>query len=252
MDSIPTYIANRHDPSKIRYKTPMLEGILKVTYGCMIYQEQVMEIFRTLAGYSYGRADIVRRAMSKKKHDVMERERHNFIYGLVTEDGTVECEGAVKRGVDEKTANDIFNDMSSFASYAFNKSHAAAYAFVAYKTAWLKCHYPCEFMASLISSVLDDTSKVAEYIAECSRLGIEVVPPHVNVSSERFTARDGKIYFGLLAVKNVGAGFIREIERERKTGGEFTSFYSYCKRMQDKEFNKRAVERLIKCGALDG
>lgn len=252
MDSIPTYIANRHDPSKIRYKTPMLEGILKVTYGCMIYQEQVMEIFRTLAGYSYGRADIVRRAMSKKKHDVMERERHNFIYGLVNEDGTVECEGAVKRGVDEKTANDIFNDMSSFASYAFNKSHAAAYAFVAYKTAWLKCHYPCEFMAALISSVLDDTPKVAEYIAECSRLGIEVVPPHVNVSSERFTARDGKIYFGLLAVKNVGAGFIREIERERKTGGEFTSFYSFCKRMQDKEFNKRAVESLIKCGALDG
>lgn len=158
----------------------------------------------------------------------------------------------MKRGVDEKTANDIFNDMSSFASYAFNKSHAAAYAFVAYKTAWLKCHYPCEFMAALISSVLDDTPKVAEYIAECSRLGIEVVPPHVNVSSERFTARDGKIYFGLLAVKNVGAGFIREIERERKTGGEFTSFYSFCKRMQDKEFNKRAVESLIKCGALDG
>ena len=252
MDSIPTYIANRHDPSKIRYKTPMLEGILKVTYGCMIYQEQVMEIFRTLAGYSYGRADIVRRAMSKKKHDVMERERHNFIYGLVNEDGTVECEGAVKRGVDEKTANDIFNDMSSFASYAFNKSHAAAYAFVAYTTAWLKCHYPCEFMAALISSVLDDTPKVAEYIAECSRLGIEVVPPHVNVSSERFTPKDGKIYFGLLAVRNVGAGFIREIERERETGGEFKSFYSFCNRMQDKEFNKRAVESLIKCGALDG
>ena len=252
MDSIPTYIANRHDPSKIRYKTPMLEGILKVTYGCMIYQEQVMEIFRTLAGYSYGRADIVRRAMSKKKHDVMERERHNFIYGLVNEDGTVECEGAVKRGVDEKTANDIFNDMSSFASYAFNKSHAAAYAFVAYTTAWLKCHYPCEFMAALISSVLDDTPKVAEYIAECSRLGIEVVPPHVNVSSERFTPKDGKIYFGLLAVRNVGAGFIREIEREREAGGEFKSFYSFCKRMQDKEFNKRAVESLIKCGALDG
>ena len=158
----------------------------------------------------------------------------------------------MKRGVDEKTANDIFNDMSSFASYAFNKSHAAAYAFVAYTTAWLKCHYPCEFMAALISSVLDDTPKVAEYIAECSRLGIEVVPPHVNVSSERFTPKDGKIYFGLLAVRNVGAGFIREIERERETGGEFKSFYSFCKRMQDKEFNKRAVESLIKCGALDG
>ena len=252
MDSIPTYIKNRHDPSRIKYKTPMLEGILKVTYGCMIYQEQVMETFRTLAGYSYGRADIVRRAMAKKKHDVMERERHNFIYGLVNEDGTVECEGAVKRGVDEKTANDIFNDMSSFASYAFNKSHAAAYAFVAYTTAWLKCHYPCEFMAALLSSVLDDTPKVAEYIAECNRLGIEVVPPHVNVSSERFKAKDGKIYFGLLAVKNVGAGFIREIELERRAGGDFKSFYSFCKRMQDKEFNKRAVESLIKCGALDG
>lgn len=252
MDSIPTYIANRHNPDNIRYKTPMLEGILKVTYGCMIYQEQVMEIFRTLAGYSYGRADIVRRAMSKKKHDVMERERKNFIYGLVNEDGTVECEGAVKRGVDEKTANDIFNDMSSFASYAFNKSHAAAYAFVAYTTAWLKCHYPCEFMAALLSSVLDDTSKISEYIAECTRLGIEVVPPHVNISSERFTAKDGKIYFGLLAVKNVGAGFIREIERERAAGGEFKSFYSFCKRMQDKDFNKRAVENLIKCGAFDG
>ena len=252
MDSIPTYIENRHNPSKVRYKTPLLKNILDVTYGCMIYQEQVMEVFRTLAGYSYGRADIVRRAMSKKKHDVMERERHNFIYGLVNEDGSVECEGAVKRGVDEKTANEIFNDMSSFASYAFNKSHAAAYAFVAYITAWLKCHYPCEFMAALLSSVLDDSPKVAQYIAECNKLGIEVVPPHVNVSSERFKVQDGKIMFGLLAVKNIGAGFIREIERERETGGNFTSFYSFCKRMHDKDFNKRAVESLIKCGALDG
>lgn len=252
MDSIPTYIENRHNPSKVRYKTPLLKNILDVTYGCMIYQEQVMEVFRTLAGYSYGRADIVRRAMSKKKHDVMERERHNFIYGLVNEDGSVECEGAVKRGVDEKTANEIFNDMSSFASYAFNKSHAAAYAFVAYITAWLKCHYPCEFMAALLSSVLDDSPKVAQYIAECNKLGIEVVPPHVNVSSERFKVQDGKIMFGLLAVKNIGAGFIREIEREREIGGKFTSFYSFCKRMHDKDFNKRAVESLIKCGALDG
>ena len=252
MDSIPTYIENRHNPSKVTYKTPLLKNILDVTYGCMIYQEQVMEVFRTLAGYSYGRADIVRRAMSKKKHDVMERERKNFIYGLVNEDGTVECEGAVKRGVDEKVANEIFNDMSSFASYAFNKSHAAAYAFVAYLTAWLKCHYPCEFMAALLSSVLDDSPKVAQYIAECTKLGIKVVPPHVNVSSERFKVSDGKILFGLLAVKNIGVGFIREIEREREHGGKFTSFYSFCKRMHEKDFNKRAVESLIKCGALDG
>ncbi len=252
MDSIPTYIENRHNPSKVRYKTPLLKNILDVTYGCMIYQEQVMEVFRTLAGYSYGRADIVRRAMSKKKHDVMERERKNFIYGLVNEDGTVECEGAVKRGVEENVANEIFNDMSSFASYAFNKSHAAAYAFVAYLTAWLKCHYPCEFMAALLSSVLDDSPKVAQYIAECTKLDIEVVPPHVNISSERFKVSDGKILFGLLAVKNIGAGFIREIEREREYGGEFTSFYSFCKRMHEKDFNKRAVESLIKCGALDG
>ena len=251
MDSIPIYIRNRHNPSKVTYKTPLLKPILNVTYGCLIYQEQVMEVFRSLAGYSYGRADIVRRAMSKKKHDVMEKERHNFIYGLVNEDGTVECEGAVKRGVPPEVANDIFDDMSSFASYAFNKSHAAAYAYVAYITAWLKCHYPCEFMAALISSVIDDTDKVAQYIAECGKLGIEVVPPHVNVSCEKFTVKDNKIMFGLLAVKNLGAGFIRNIERERQTGGEFTSFYSFCKRMQDKEFNKRAVESLIKCGALD-
>lgn len=251
MDSIPTYIRNRHNPSKVTYKTPLLRPILNVTYGCLIYQEQVMEVFRTLAGYSYGRADIVRRAMSKKKHDVMEQERHNFIYGLINEDGTVECEGAVKRGVPEEVANDIFDDMSSFASYAFNKSHAAAYAYVAYITAFLKCHYPCEFMAALLSSVIDDAQKVAQYIAECNKLGIEVVLPHVNVSSERFMAKDNKIMFGLLAVKNLGAGFIRAIEREREAGGEFTSFYSFCKRMQNKEFNKRAVESLIKCGALD-
>ena len=250
MDSIPTYLRNRKDPSHVTYKTPQMAHIVDVTNGVVIYQEQVMQICRELAGFSFGQADNVRRAMSKKKLKVMEAEREHFVHGC-KEPGK-ECAGCVANGVPENIANEIYDDMISFASYAFNKSHAAAYAFVAYTTAWLKCHYPCEFMAALISSVLDDTPKVAEYIAECSRLGIEVVPPHVNVSSERFTPKDGKIYFGLLAVRNVGAGFIREIERERETGGEFKSFYSFCKRMQDKEFNKRAVESLIKCGALDG
>lgn len=253
MESIPTYIENRHHPDRVRYKTPLLKDILDVTYGCMIYQEQVMQIFRKLAGYSYGRADIVRRAMSKKKHKVMEQERKNFIYGLVNEDGTVECEGAVKRGVDEKTANALFDEMSSFASYAFNKSHAAAYAYVAYQTAWLKCHYPCEFMAALLTSVLDSAGKVSGYIAECGRLQIPVLPPHVNESLEGFTVADGCIRFGLLAVRNLGRGFIKGILEERKTGGPFASFYSFCKRIYGgKDFNRRALESLVKCGALDG
>ncbi len=253
MDSIPTYIENRHHPDRVRYKTPLLKDILDVTYGCMIYQEQVMQIFRKLAGYSYGRADIVRRAMSKKKHKVMEQERKNFIYGLVDEDGTVECEGAVKRGVDEKIANELFDEMSSFASYAFNKSHAAAYAYVAYQTAWLKCHYPCEFMAALLTSVLDSAAKVSGYIAECSRLHIPVLPPQVNESGEGFTVSEGRIRFGLLAVKNLGRGFIQGILEERKRGGPFASFYSFCKRVYGgRDFNRRALESLIKCGALDG
>ena len=253
MESIPTYIENRHHPDRVRYKTPLLKDILDVTYGCMIYQEQVMQIFRKLAGYSYGRADIVRRAMSKKKHKVMEQERKNFIYGLVHEDGSVECEGAVKRGVNEKIANELFDEMSSFASYAFNKSHAAAYAYVAYQTAWLKCHYPCEFMAALLTSVLDSAGKVSGYIAECSRIHIAVLPPHVNESLEGFTVVDDRIRFGLLAVKNLGRGFIKGILEERKTGGPFTSFYSFCKRIYGgKDVNRRALESLVKCGALDG
>lgn len=253
MDAIPTYIENRHHPDHVRYKTPLLKDILDVTYGCMIYQEQVMQIFRQLAGYSYGRADIVRRAMSKKKHKVMEQERKNFIYGLVSGDGSIECEGAVKRGVDEKTANALFGEMSSFASYAFNKSHAAAYAYVAYQTAWLKCHYPCEFMAALLTSVLESAGKVSGYIAECGRIHISVLPPHVNESLEGFTVADGRIRFGLLAVKNLGRGFIRGILDERKTSGPFASFYSFCKRIYGgRDFNRRALESLIKCGALDG
>ena len=210
-----------------------------------------MQIFRSLAGYSYGRADIVRRAMSKKKHDVMERERQNFIYGMIREDGTVECEGCVKRGIPAEVANDIFDDMSSFASYAFNKSPAAAYAYVSYQTAYLKCHHPCEFMAALLSSVLDNSAKVAEYTNECNNLGIKVLPPHVNESLEGFTVSDGNIRFGLLAIKNLGRNFIKNIIAERRLG-KFTSFYDFCSRMHGADFNKRAVESLVRCGALDG
>ncbi|MEF2919075.1 MAG: DNA polymerase III subunit alpha, partial [Acutalibacteraceae bacterium] len=186
MDSIPKYIENRHHPEKITYKHPLLKDILEVTYGCIVYQEQVMQIFRSLAGYSLGRADIVRRAMSKKKKDVMERERDIFINGLVNENGDIEVEGCLRRGVDKVTANSIFSEMESFASYAFNKSHAAAYATVSYKTAWLKCHYPREYMSALLTSVLDNFSKLASYTEECSRLGIRVLPPHINYSETAF------------------------------------------------------------------
>ena len=247
-DSIDTYIHNRHHPEDTKYKSELLRDILDVTYGCMVYQEQVMEICRKLAGYSYGRADLVRRAMSKKKLDVMEKERLIFIYGL-PEEGIV---GAVNNGVSEKAANDIFDEMSNFAKYAFNKSHAAAYAYVSYQTAWLKCHYPCELMAATLTSVLDSSTKVSTYIAECTRIGIKVLAPNINSSFEGFTASDNSIRFGLLAIKNLGKGFIRTIIEKRENGGAFTSFSSFCKRVHSKEFNRRAVESLIKCGACDG
>ena len=239
MDSIDTYIENRHNPERVKYKTEMLRPILEVTNGCMVYQEQVMEIFRSLAGYSLGRADIVRRAMSKKKHDVMEKERTTFI------------EGCGKNGISKETANSIFDDMTSFASYAFNKSHSAAYALVAYQTAYLKCHYPAEFMAALMTSVIDWTDKVTMYISECNRMGIEVLRPDVNFSQAQFTTDFGKIRFGLLAVKNLGRNFIDAIYKERCLNGKYTSFYDFVKRVYSKDFNKRAVESLIKCGALD-
>ena len=252
MDSIGRYIDNRHHPERVTYKTPLLESILNVTYGCMVYQEQVMQIFQKLAGYSFGRADIVRRAMSKKKHDVMEREREVFVHGLVRDDGTIECDGAVRRGVDAATANSIFDEMSSFASYAFNKSHAAAYAYIAYQTAYLKNKFPHEFMAAILSSVLDRTDKISGYISECQRIGIDVLPPSVNESFAHFTVSGTAIRFGLLAVKNIGRAFIDSIVRERERAGRFKSFYAFCKRLYGKEFNRRAVESLIKCGALDG
>lgn len=249
MDSIPTYIDCRHNPGNIRYKHPLLKDILNVTYGCIVYQEQVMQILRTLAGYSLGRADIVRRAMSKKKHDVMEKERKVFINGLV-EDGEVVVDGCLRRGVDEKTATSIFDEMESFASYAFNKSHATAYAKVSYQTAWLKCHYTKEYMAALMSSVLDNQNKLSSYIAECHNLSIRILPPDVNSSFYSFTVVNDDIRYGLLAIKNLGRQFIDNIIQERKLGN-FTSFYNFCKRLYGQNMNSRAIESLIKCGALD-
>ena len=248
MDSIPTYLRNRHDPDKIRYKTPQLAHILDVTNGCIVYQEQVMQICRELAGFSYGQADLVRRAMSKKKHDVMEKERQHFVYGN-TEPGH-ECKGCVANGIPAQVANEIFDDMSSFASYAFNKSHAAAYAYVAYQTAYLKCHYPGQFMAALMTSVLDNTDKVIEYSGECQRLGIRVLPPDINISQGGFTVDGADIRFGLNAVKNVGRNLIANVVRQRKEK-PFRSLYDFCERMQGSELNRRAVECLIKSGAFD-
>lgn len=251
MDSIPKYIANRHAPDSITYKTSLLKPILDVTYGCIVYQEQVMQICRQLAGYSYGRADLVRRAMSKKKADVMEKERHNFIYGAKKEDGSVECVGAVSNGVPAEIANEIFDEMSSFASYAFNKSHAAAYAAVAYQTAYLKCHYPKEYMAALLTSVLDNTDKVVEYINECTRIGIQVLPADINQSEEGFAVSGDSIRFGLLAIKNLGRGVIRDLIENRRRKGSYQSFYSFCERLQGIDLNRRGLESLIKAGAFD-
>ena len=248
MDSIPTYLRNRHEPDKISYKTPQLAHILDVTNGCIVYQEQVMQIFRELAGFSFGQADNVRRAMSKKKHAVMEAEREHFVHGC-TEPGH-ECPGCVANGISEEVANEIYDEMSSFASYAFNKSHAACYAYVAFQTAYLKCHYPSEFMAALLTSVLDNTDKVIEYSGECARLGIKVLPPDVNISNGGFTADNGKIRFGLNAVKNVGRNLIERVVEERKEK-PYSSLYDFCKRMHGTELNRRAVECLIKAGAFD-
>lgn len=251
MESIPRYVQNRHHPERVTYKHPLLEPILSVTYGCIVYQEQVMEICRKLAGYSYGRADLVRRAMSKKKHDVMQKERHSFVHGAKREDGSVECVGCVANGVDERTANEIFDEMSSFASYAFNKSHAAAYALLAYQTAWLKLHYPREFMAALLTSVLHNTDSVTHYIEEARKLGIEVLPPDVGRSGMGFTVEGEALRFGLLAIKNLGRGLIDELLRERAKE-PFRDLLDFLERMTGKDLNRRGVESLIKCGALDG
>lgn len=251
MESIPKYIECKHNPKKITYKHPLLENILKVTYGCIVYQEQVMQICRELAGYSYGRADLVRRAMSKKKADIMELERKNFVYGAKKEDGTVECLGAINNGVPEKVAHEIFDEMNSFAAYAFNKSHATAYAILSYQTAYLKCHFPKQFMAAILTSVLDNTNKILEYIEECNRLNIKISPPDVNLSYKGFTVSADGINFGLVAVKNVGRGFIDELIKEREKNGDFKSLYDFCERMCGKDVSKKNLESLIKAGAFD-
>ena len=246
MDSIPLYIKNRHNPNEITYLHPLLKPILSVTYGCIVYQEQVMQIFRVLAGYSLGRADLVRRAMAKKKNDVMNQEREYFIHGKPGE-----CCGAVANGVLEETANKIFDQMVSFASYAFNKSHAAAYATLAYQTAYLKAHYCPQYMAALMTSVVDNTAKVVEYIGQCSKSGIKMLIPDVNKSLESFSEENGNIRFGLTSIKGIGKNFVKELIKERCENGTFVSFIDFCERMADKNISKLMIENLIKSGAFD-
>ncbi|MBR5751034.1 MAG: DNA polymerase III subunit alpha [Clostridia bacterium] len=251
MDSIPRFIQGKQDPSSIHYETPQLEPILNVTYGCMVYQEQVMQIVRDLAGYSMGRSDLVRRAMSKKKHDVMAKEKEYFIHGKLNDDGTVDVPGAVKRGVSEQAAEAIFDEMTAFASYAFNKSHAACYAVVAVQTAYLKCHYPTEFMAAMLNSIAGNATKVAYYIQFCRKNGISIAPPDVNKSQERFSVDSGAIRFGLNAVKNVGHNAIEAVISERREGGPYRTLHDFIDRLSGSQVNKKAVESLIKAGAFD-
>ncbi len=247
MDSIPRFIANKLDPRKVSYKTPLLEPILKVTYGCIVYQEQVIEIFRSLGGYTMGQADNIRRAISKKKMKVIEAERKVFVYG----DQEQGISGCVGHGVPEAVAQSIYDEIVDFANYAFNKAHAVCYAVVAYQTAYLKCHYPKQYMAALMTSVLDSAGKISGYIAECKEMGIAVLPPDLNHSDDHFTVEGDAIRFGLGAVKNVGRGLIRSMVRKRAEGGPFKSLEDFISRMGEGELNKRAVENFIKCGAAD-
>ena len=248
MDSIPRFVANKLDPSKVTYKTPLLEPILRVTYGCIVYQEQVIEIFRTLGGYTMGQADNIRRAISKKKLKVIEAERKVFVYG----DKDQGISGAIAKGVSEAAAQSIYDEIVDFANYAFNKSHAVCYAVVSYQTAYLKCHYPRQYMAALMTSVLDSAVKISAYIAECKELGIALLPPDINHSEDHFSVEEGGIRFGLGAVKNIGRGLIRSLAATRREGGPFRSMQDFLERMDEGELNKRAVENLIRCGAMDG
>lgn len=250
--SIDKYLKNRCDPKQITYAHPLLEPILKPTYGCMIYQEQVMEICRVLSGYSYGRADLVRRAMAKKKHDVMEQERRVFIYGCDGSDGSSPCCGAVANGVSAETANAIFDEIAGFASYAFNKSHAVAYALLSYQTAYLKCHYFADDMAALLTSVMNETGKLMEYLSACQTAGVRVLPPHVNESTAEFIRVGDSIRFGLLAVKNLGRGLIDAIVEERTENGLFRDVLDFTRRMLPHGLNRQALDSLVCCGALDG
>lgn len=250
MDSIPKYIENKKNPEKVKYVDSHLEPILNVTYGCMVYQEQVMQIVRELGGYSFGRSDLVRRAMSKKKMSVMLEEKKYFIHGKDDSDGTPSIAGCVANGIPERAAEAIFDDMVSFAEYAFNKSHAAAYAVVSYETAYLKAHYPVEFMAALMSSVMGEPRHIAAYIRNCKELGIEVLPPSVLHSRRKFIAKDGKIRFGLLAIKNVGSSIVDAIVEGRR-GRDIDNLYDFIKSIEPSELNKKAIECLIKAGAMD-
>ncbi|MBE6911673.1 MAG: DNA polymerase III subunit alpha [Ruminococcaceae bacterium] len=247
MDSIPHYISCKNNPENITYLHPMLKDILEVTYGCIVYQEQVMDIFRKVAGFSLGRADMVRRAISKKKEKDLLRERKNFIYG--NEEDNIP--GAMKNGISEEVANKIFDDIVAFANYAFNKAHAASYAVLSYQTAYMKFHHPREYMAALLTSVLDFTDKLAGYFELCREMKIKVLPPDINESIDTFTVSGENIRFGLAAVKNVGRNFVKTLMEERKTGGDFKSIRDFCNRMQYRELNRRALENLIKCGAFD-
>ncbi|MFZ5973978.1 MAG: DNA polymerase III subunit alpha [Bacillota bacterium] len=250
MDQIPQYVACKNDPSRVRFAHPALEKVLGVTYGCIVYQEQVMQIVRELAGYSLGRSDLVRRAMSKKKADIMGKERHIFLHGL-EENGEIVVPGALRNGVPEKTANEIFDQMMDFAQYAFNKSHAAAYGVVAYQTAYLKRHYPQEFMTALINSFMGTASKVAGYIHACGKKGIQVLPPDINKSMSTFSPEAEHIRFGLGAIRNVGAGAAHAIIAAREKGGPFTSFTDFIQRLPSDVRNKRMIESLIKAGCFD-
>ena len=247
MDFIPAYIRGKNNPQSIVYDCPQLEPILKPTYGCIVYQEQVMQIVRDLAGYTMGRSDMVRRAMSKKKTAVMEKERQNFVYGN-KEEGVPGC---ISNGIDEKVANKIYDEMIDFAKYAFNKSHAAAYAVVSYQTAYLKYYYPVEYMAALMSSVMDNSGKISEYILTCRQMGIQVLPPSVNEGESGFSVSGGAIRYGLAAIKSVSQAVIEKLCEERQERGKFTSLKDFLTRMADREINKRVVENLIKAGALD-
>ena len=246
MDSIPKFIENKLNHKKVTYKCPQLEPILKVTYGCIVYQEQVIEIFRSLGGYTMGQADNIRRAISKKKMKIIEEERKVFVYG----DKAKNIPGCVANGIREEVAQSLYDEIVAFANYAFNKAHAVCYAVVSYQTAYLKCHYPREYMAALMTSVLDSATKISGYIAECKDMGIAVLPPDVNHSEDHFTVEGKAIRFGLGAVKNVGRGLIRSMAAKRAEGGPFRSLEDFLQRMGD-ELNKRAVENFIKCGAMD-
>ncbi|MBQ4651442.1 MAG: DNA polymerase III subunit alpha, partial [Oscillospiraceae bacterium] len=247
MDSIPKFIECSQHPEKISYKHELLRPILAVTYGCIVYQEQVIEIFRKLAGFSLGQADNIRRAMSKTKHKIIDAERVAFVHG----DSSRGIEGALKRGVPEAVANSIYDEIVDFASYAFNKAHAVSYAIVVYRTAYMKRHYPREYMAALLSSILDNSGKVAEYIATCKDMGIKLMPPDVNVSGPDFTVDGSNIRFGLVAIKGIGWGVINGLVHEREENGPFRSFEDFCRRLAGKDLNRRTLENLIRAGAFD-